>query len=144
MGRYFRGRIALLVSVDGKVRAVYSLLDIPRPEAKGWLLILNLQVAVARLSRFYLFTWCTAVIERLTDMGVEVWMCTGDNKTTAEAIAGRLGIVNVMAETLPVGKFELIEYLQKQVTSAVQHYFIFRSDLSAVGQNRGHDWRWHQ
>ena len=64
------------------------------------------------------------VVEKLEEMGVEVWMCTGDNKTTAEAIAAHLGIANVMAETLPAGKFDLIERLQSEVGKWAQYSYL--------------------
>jgi len=46
-------------------------------------------------------------------MGVECWMCTGDNKITAGAVAKEVGIseLRVCAEVLPEGKAELITKL---------------------------------
>ena len=44
--------------------------------------------------------------------GLEIVMLTGDNRTTAEAVARRLGIDRVEAEVLPDGKAEVVQGLQ--------------------------------
>lgn len=51
-------------------------------------------------------------IRALHDLGLKVAMITGDNRRTAEAIARRLGIDEVVAEVLPEGKVEAIKRLR--------------------------------
>jgi P-type Cu+ transporter len=55
-----------------------------------------------------------AALRALTDEGVHVVMLTGDNLTTARAVAGRLGIANVEAEVLPDRKSAVIEKLRRE------------------------------
>lgn len=52
------------------------------------------------------------VVEKLQKMGIEVWMISGDNQKTADAIAKQIGIENVLAEVLPSQKSAVIKYLQ--------------------------------
>jgi len=53
-------------------------------------------------------------IEALHKEGLRVSMVTGDRLVTAKAIAGRLGIDDVYAETLPDQKQAIVERLQKE------------------------------
>ena len=51
-------------------------------------------------------------LRALTDEGVRVVMLTGDNRTTAKAVARRLGIKEVEAEVLPDRKSAVVQKLQ--------------------------------
>jgi len=53
-------------------------------------------------------------VKLLQDLGIDVFMITGDNEITAKAIASSLNINNVMAQVLPEGKANKIKELQKQ------------------------------
>ncbi len=53
-------------------------------------------------------------VERLKALGVDVVMLTGDNRTTAEAIAHEAGIVHVEAETLPGEKSAIVARYRAQ------------------------------
>src|SRR6266542_1182385 len=53
-------------------------------------------------------------VEQLKALGLEVWMLTGDNRATAEAIAREAGIEHVLAEVLPDQKSDKVNALQAE------------------------------
>jgi Cu2+-exporting ATPase len=83
------GRTVIYSAVEGKFAGLIAIADAVRPNAK-------------------------AAVEKLTDMGVQVAMLTGDNRATAERIAGELGIKTVFAEVLPGQKADKVKELQSQ------------------------------
>lgn len=55
-----------------------------------------------------------AALEDLRQSGVEVVMLTGDNRTTAQVVAGKLGIDKIQAEVLPEQKTAVVKKLQDE------------------------------
>ncbi|MEH7437064.1 heavy metal translocating P-type ATPase [Neobacillus drentensis] len=51
-------------------------------------------------------------VTQLCELGIEVYMLTGDNERTAKAIASQVGIKNVIAEVLPEEKANHVKELQ--------------------------------
>jgi len=82
------GQGAMFVAIDGKLAGLLVVADPIKDAAAG---------AVAELQR----------------NGVHVVMMTGDNRRTAEAVARRVGIDEVMAEVLPDQKQAKVEELRK-------------------------------
>jgi len=58
-------------------------------------------------------TTTPAALKALADDGIHVVMLTGDNRTTAEAVAARLGIAEVKAEVLPDQKSAVVAALRR-------------------------------
>jgi Cu+-exporting ATPase len=83
------GATAIYVAVDGKAAGILAIADPVKattPEA----------------------------IRALQADGIRIVMLTGDNLTTARAVAQRLGITDVEAEVLPEDKGKVVEKLRKQ------------------------------
>ena len=55
-----------------------------------------------------------STINTLHEMGSKGFMCTGDNRKTAEAVARELGIDEVIPEVAPQDKHEIIEKLKRE------------------------------
>lgn len=53
-------------------------------------------------------------IKKLQDMGIDLYMLTGDNEATAKAIAEQTGIKHYKAEVLPQHKADFVKELQEQ------------------------------
>ncbi|KAI3822873.1 hypothetical protein L1987_10472 [Smallanthus sonchifolius] len=76
-----------LVAIDNKIVGAVAVTDPVKPEA-------------------------ARVVSYLQAMNIRTVMVTGDNRSTATAIATEIGIENVFAETDPLGKAEKIKELQ--------------------------------
>ncbi|MFT3983444.1 MAG: heavy metal translocating P-type ATPase [Lachnospiraceae bacterium] len=55
-----------------------------------------------------------AAILKIQEMGIKVYMLTGDNALTAEYIGSKVGVDRVIAEVLPQDKASVVEELQKE------------------------------
>ena len=59
-----------------------------------------------------------AALDSLTKDGIRIVMLTGDNKTTAEAVARKLGITDVEADVLPQDKNRIVKKLAARDASS--------------------------
>lgn len=82
------GKTAMLVAIDEELSGVIAVADTVKEES---------------------FTAITA----LKKMGINVWMVTGDNNRTANAIAKQVGIDNVFSEVMPAEKASKVKELQE-------------------------------
>ena len=53
-------------------------------------------------------------VESLQRMGIEVYMMTGDNERTAQAVAAEAGVSHVMAEVMPDEKADMVQRLKRE------------------------------
>jgi Cu+-exporting ATPase len=53
-------------------------------------------------------------IKQLHGLGIRIVMLTGDSRTTAEAVAGKLNLDEVVAEVLPNQKAEIVKRFQSE------------------------------
>ena len=83
------GVTPMYIAVDTAAAGIIAVADTMRPESSE---------AVAQLAA----------------LGLDVWMLTGDNRATAEAIARQAGITHVLAEVLPDQKADKVRELQGQ------------------------------
>jgi soluble P-type ATPase len=85
-----QGKTAVCVALENEILGILGIADVPKPEA-------------------YL------AVTALRSAGVDVWMVTGDNKTTAEAIADEFGIPKdrVVSGAMPQDKVAKVRELQR-------------------------------
>ncbi len=83
------GATAIYVAVDGVVRGVFAIADPVKDSTP-------------------------AALAALRAEGVRLVMLTGDNRTTAEAVARKLGLDEVEAEVLPQDKSQIVAKLKAQ------------------------------
>ncbi|HWQ96749.1 MAG TPA: heavy metal translocating P-type ATPase [Clostridia bacterium] len=55
-----------------------------------------------------------AAVQQLKSLGLDVYMLTGDNAATAQAVAASVGIDHVLSDVLPDGKANEVQKLQSQ------------------------------
>ena len=79
----------MLVAADGDVKGIIAVADALKPGSRE-------------------------AVKTLRAQGLEVVMLTGDNRRTAEAIAGQLGIDRVVAEVVPSEKADQVKALQQE------------------------------
>ncbi len=84
-----QGATAILVAIDGQPAGVIAIADPIKPTTP-------------------------AAVEELRNAGLHIVMLTGDNSTTAQAVARRLGISEVEAEVLPEEKSKVVERLRSE------------------------------
>ena len=83
------GATAIFVGVDGKAAGVLAIADPIKASTQ-------------------------AALEALRADGLRIVMLTGDNRTTAQAIARRLGITEIEAEVLPEQKSAVVDRLKRE------------------------------
>jgi len=83
------GKTAMIMAIGNKIQGVIAVADTVKDHSKK-------------------------AINELKQMGIEVWMITGDNERTAKAIANQVGIKHVLAEVLPEHKAKEVEKLKRQ------------------------------
>jgi Cu+-exporting ATPase len=81
------GATAMFIAIDGKAAGVIAVADPIKSTTPG-------------------------AIAALKSEGIRVVMLTGDNATTAKAVAAKLGITEVEAEVLPEDKSEVVKHLR--------------------------------
>ena len=83
------GATAVYVAVDGKAAGIIAIADPIKATTPS-------------------------ALRKLKDSGIHVVMLTGDNATTAKAVAAKLGIDDVKADVLPEDKSRIVSELRKQ------------------------------
>jgi len=83
------GKTTLIVGLDGKAIGLIALADMLKEDSKK-------------------------AISALEAAGYDIWVLTGDNERVANAIAGQLGIKNMIAHAKPQDKMNKIAELQKE------------------------------
>ncbi|MCL2249446.1 MAG: heavy metal translocating P-type ATPase [Oscillospiraceae bacterium] len=83
------GKTPMFISIDGELAGIIAVSDVVKTTSK-------------------------AAIETLKNLNLDVYMITGDNRRTADAIAKEVGITNVLSEVLPKDKASKVKDLQAE------------------------------
>ena len=83
------GRTAVVAAWDRQARAVFAVADTVKPTS-------------------------AEAVASLKELGLRPVLLTGDNETTARAVAAEVGIDEVIAEVLPSGKADVVRRLQAE------------------------------
>ena len=83
------GATAIFVGIDGKAAGIIAIADPVKATTPG-------------------------AIAALKDAGIRIVMLTGDNATTARAVAAKLGITDIEADVLPQDKAKVVERFRQQ------------------------------
>jgi P-type Cu+ transporter len=83
------GATVVYVAINGKTAGILAIADAVKPTTPG-------------------------AIAALRDAGIKIIMLTGDNRTTAEAVAKQLGITDIEADILPDMKANVVAKLRAQ------------------------------
>ncbi|MBN8210122.1 copper-translocating P-type ATPase [Bacillus sp. NTK071] len=83
------GKTAMFIAIEQKVMGIIAVADTVKETSKQ-------------------------AIQELRDLGIDVYMITGDNKRTAEAIGRQVNITGIFAEVLPEDKANKVKELQDQ------------------------------
>ena len=84
-----QGKTALYFACESRLLGLIAVADVVKPDS-------------------------AAAIKTLRETGREVVLLTGDNETTAQAIARQVGVSRVIAQVLPTDKAACVEKLQKE------------------------------
>jgi len=84
-----QGKTAMLMAIENKMAGIIAVADTVKDNSQ-------------------------AAIKELLNLGIDVYMITGDNIRTAHAIAKQVGITNVLAEVLPEDKAVEVQKLKDQ------------------------------
>jgi len=83
------GKTAIAAGWDGEARAIFTVADTIKPTSPE-------------------------AVRRLKALGLRPVLLTGDNEATARAVAGEVGIEEVIAEVLPAEKADIVRRLQEE------------------------------
>jgi len=84
-----QGKTVIVASINGELLAILAIADVVKDSSRE-------------------------AISRLKTSGIKTYMVTGDNERTARAIAGQIGLDEVIAEVMPQDKAEKVMELKRR------------------------------